>query len=64
MEVVLVVGVVQHGIEVQFVELGHRADVARHRQRHLVVLLALHAEQVRDLDRLARVADEQLRAAR
>ena len=62
-EVVLVVRIVQHRVEVQFVELGHGADVARHGERDLGVLLALHPEQVRDLDGLAAVADEELGAA-
>ena len=61
-EVVLVVGVVQHRVEMQLVELGDGADVARHGLRDLGVLLALHAEQVRDLHGLAAVADEQLGA--
>ncbi len=62
-EVVLVVGVVQHRVEVQLVELGHGTDVARHGERDFGVLLALHPEQVRDLHGLAAVADEQLGAA-
>ena len=61
-EVVLVVRVVQHGVEVDLVDLRDRADVAGDRLRDLDVLLALQLEQVRDLDRLARVADEELRA--
>ena len=60
--VVLVVRVVQHGVEVQLVDLRHGADVAGNRLRDLGVLLALQLVEVRDLDRLARVADEQLRA--
>ena len=60
--VILVVRVVQHGVEMDLVDLGHRADVARHRLRDLDVILALQLEQVRELDRLARVAHEQLRA--
>ena len=61
-EVVLVVRVVQHGVEVDLVDLRHRADVARHRLCDLDVLLALQLEQVRDLDGLAAIADEQRRA--
>ena len=60
--VVLVVRVVQHRVEVQLVDLRHRADVAGNRVRDLRVLLALQLVQVRDLERLARIADEQLRA--
>ena len=59
---ILVVRVVQHGVEVQLVDLRHGADVAGHGLRDLDVLLALQLEQVRDLDGLAGVADEQLRA--
>ena len=42
------------------VDLRHGADVARHGLGDLDVLLALQLEEVRELDRLARVADEQL----
>ena len=60
--VVLVVRIVQHGVEVQLVDLRHGADVTRDRLRDLRVILALQLVEVRDLDRLARVADEELRA--
>ncbi len=60
-DVVFVVAVVQHGVEVQVVDLGHRGDVAGHRAVDLDVVLALDAEQVADLERLAAVVDEQLR---
>src|SRR3546814_11454130 len=53
--------VVEHGIEMQVVDLGHRGDVAGDRLLDLDVVLALQLEQVRDLERLAAVADEQLR---
>ena len=59
---VLVVGIVQHRVEVQLVDLGHGADVARDRLRDLRVVLSLKLVEMRDLDRLARVADQQLRA--
>ena len=56
-------GVVQHRIELDFVDLGHRADVARHALRYLDVVLALEQEQVSDLERLAAVADVELAVA-
>ena len=46
------------------VDLGHRGQVARHRAVDLDVLAALQHEQVADLERLASVADEELRVAR
>jgi ABC-type tungstate transport system permease subunit len=55
-DVVVLGGVVQHGVEVQLVDLGHGADVARHRAGHLDVVLALQHEQVAHLERLAAVA--------
>jgi hypothetical protein len=60
--VILVVRVVQHCVEVQLVDFRHGADVAGNRARNFAVLLALQLIQMRDLERLARVADEQLRA--
>ena len=60
--VILVVRVVQHGVEMQLVDLRHGADVAGDRLRDLGVILALQLVEMRHLDRLARVADEQLRA--
>jgi hypothetical protein len=60
-DVVLVVRVVQHAVEDDVVDLGHRADVARHEPRHLDHLLALQQERVRDLERLLAVADVELR---
>ena len=61
-EMILLVRVVQHGIEVQLVELRHRTDVARHGLGNLDGVLALQPVEVRELDRLARIADEQLGA--
>ena len=61
MDLVLVVRVVQHRVEVQVVDLGDRGDVARDRLRDLDVVLALELEQVRDLEGLLAVVDEQLR---
>ena len=60
-DLVLVVAVVQHRVEMQVVDLGDRGDVARDRLRDLDVVLALELEQVRDLERLLAVVDEQLR---
>ena len=63
-DVVLVVRVVQHAVEVDLVDLRDGRDVARHRAVDLDVLAALQHEQVPDLERLAAVADEELRVAR
>jgi hypothetical protein len=59
-DVVVLGRVVQHGVEVDVVDLGHGDDVARHRARHLDMVLALQHEQVADLERLAAVADVEL----
>jgi hypothetical protein len=47
----------------QFVDLGHRGDVAGNGLVDLHVLLAAQPEQVADLERLAPVVDEQLGVA-
>ena len=60
--VILVVRIVQHGVEVQLVDLGTAQMSPGMAARDLGVLLALQLIQVRDLERLARVADEELRA--
>ena len=60
-DVVLVVRVVQHAVELDLVDLRHRGDVAGHGAVDLDVLAALQHEQVADLERLAAVADEELR---
>ena len=62
--VVLVVRVVQHRVAGQFVDARHRAKVAGHRERGLDRVLALHAQQVGDLEGLAAVADVELRVGR
>ncbi len=64
MDVLVLRGVVQHRVEVQFVHLGHRTDVAGQRLRHLDMLLALQPEQVRHLERLAAAAHVELAALR
>ena len=53
-DVVFVVRIVQHAIELDFVHLGHRGNVAGHRAVDLDVLASLQHEQVPDLERLAR----------
>jgi len=62
-DVVLVVAVVQHRAQVQFLDLGDRGDVAGHGAFDLLVLASAQPEQVADLEWLAAVADEQLRFA-
>src|SRR6185437_1433248 len=59
---ILVMGVVQHGIEVQLLHFGDRADIAGNGFGDLLGILAQEPVQVRDLERLARIAHEQLRA--
>ena len=51
----------QHGVEVDFLDLRHRGDVAGNRLLDLDVILALELEHVTDLERLLAVVDEQLR---
>jgi len=62
-DVVLVVAVVQHGVEVDVLDLGHGGDVAGHGLVDFHVVLALQLEKMPDLERLAAVADEELRVA-
>ncbi|MCY1294133.1 hypothetical protein D9M68_575610 [compost metagenome] len=59
-DMVFVVGVVQHHVVLQLIDLAQRAEVAGDQLRHFLVLLALHAQQVTDLERLAPFAGEQL----
>ena len=63
MDVVLVVGIVQHRVELDFVDLGDRADVARNQGVGLDIFFSLQQIQVRHLERPRAVADEQLRIA-
>ncbi len=51
--------VVQHGIEMQIFDLGDGGDVAGDRLFDLGVILALELEQVRNLERLLAIVDEQ-----
>ena len=60
-DLVLVVRIVQHGVEVDLVDLGHGGDVAGNRLIDLGVILALEPEQMADLERLLAVVDEELR---
>ena len=61
MDLVFVVRVVQHAVEVDLVDLRDRRDVAGHRRRDLDRLASLQHEQMSDLERLAAIADEKLR---
>ena len=63
-DVVVFGGVVQHAVELHFVDLRHRADVTRPGARNLHVLLALQQQQVTDLEGLPAVADVELAVAR
>ena len=46
-DVILVVRIVEHGVEVDLVDLGHRADVAGHERVGLDEVLALQEVRVR-----------------
>jgi hypothetical protein len=48
--VVLVVRIVQHGVELDLVDLRHRADVAGHERIDLDVFLALQLVEVAALN--------------
>ena len=61
-DMVVLSGIVQHGVKVQLVDLGNGADVAGQRTRHLNMRLALQPVQMRHLEGLAAVADIQLAA--
>ena len=63
-DVVLVVRIVQHGVELDLLDLGHRADVAGDQRVGLDVFLALELVEVADLERPLAVADEELRVLR
>ena len=60
-DVVLVVRVVQHAVELDLVDLGDGADVAGQQRGHLDVVLALQPVQVGDLERAFGRPDEELR---
>jgi hypothetical protein len=57
---VLVVGVVQHHVAMDVVDLGHRANIARNAGGDFGMFFAVELEQVADLERFAAVADEEL----
>jgi hypothetical protein len=59
-DVVLVVRVVQHAVELDFIDLGDGADVARQQLVDLDRILALQLVEVGDLERPLAVADEEL----
>ena len=60
MKVVFVVRVVEHGVEIYFVNTRYRTDVTGQTQRHLLVIGAVKFQQLTDFDRLACVTDKQL----
>src|SRR5207247_347904 len=60
-DMVLVVRIVQHAVELDLLDLGHRADVPRNERVGLDVVLALYRKQVPDLEGAPAVADEELR---
>ncbi len=59
---VLIVGVVEHRVQVQLFDLGDGADVPGNRLRNLRGVLAHHLIKVRDFDGLARIAHKELAA--
>ncbi len=62
-DLILVVRIVQHAIERDFLDLGDGGDIAGHGAVDLDLLAALQHQQVADPERLATVADEKLRVA-
>ena len=60
MDMVLVVTVVQYAVEVDFIDLGDGADVARQQRVDFDRVLALQLVEVGDLERPLAVADEKL----
>ncbi len=61
MDLVLVVRIVQHRVEMDFLDLRDGRDVAGDRLLDLGVILAAQLEQMADLERLLAVVDEKLR---
>ena len=59
-DVILVVRIVQNAVELDFIDLGDRADVARQQFVDLDGVLALQLIQVGHLERTLAVADEEL----
>src|SRR3954465_7933952 len=60
-DLVLVVRIVQHGVEMDFLDLRDGGDVARNGLLDLGVILAAKLEEVADLERFLAVVDEELR---
>ena len=60
MNLVFVVGIVQHAVEIDLVDLGDGAYIARNSRVDFLVILALNLEQVPDLERFPRITDEEL----
>lgn len=60
LDLILVVGIVQHHAAMDFVHLGHGADISRNAGGHFRMFLAVHVEQMADLKGFAAVADVQL----
>ncbi len=55
---ILVVRVVQHGVEMHLVDPGNGADIAGYARLCLNVFGAIDLQELVDLDRLAGIADE------
>ena len=64
MDVFVLRGIVQHGVKMNLIDLGHAADIARQRACHLDQSLALQHEQMPDLERLASISDIELAVTR
>ena len=58
---ILVVRIVQHRVEMDFIDLRDGRDVARNRLFDFGVILAAQLEEMADLERLLAVVDEKLR---
>jgi hypothetical protein len=60
-DVVFVMRIVQYAVELDFIDLGHGAEVARQQRLGFEVLLALQAIDVSDLERTLAITDKELR---
>jgi hypothetical protein len=60
-DVVFVMRIVQYAVELDFIDLGDGAEVARQQRLDLEVLLALQAIDVADLERTLAITDKELR---
>jgi hypothetical protein len=60
-DMVFVMRIVQHAVELDFLDLGDGAQIAGYQRLDLDILLALQAIHVADLERTLAVADEELR---